>query len=121
MDYRGVVFILLISFFSHSLLARDDEKIMYPLKKEIVYSTMIRYLAIDSEAKISEKDIEGAYIIFSKDDKEEIIVGKIELIEREGKKTEMKIRFEGAIYKKNRFLKKFKEKLEEEQNIKIGG
>ncbi|MBN2693387.1 hypothetical protein JXR93_01870 [bacterium] len=121
MDHRGVIFILLISFFSHTLFAGDDEKIIYPLKKEIIYSTMVRYLAIDNEAKISEKDIEGAYIIFSKDDKEEIIIGKIELIEREEKKTEMKIKFEGAIYKKNRFLKKFKEKLEEEQDIKIGG
>ncbi len=83
---------------------------------------MIRYLVIDEGCKISEKDIEGAYIIFSKDDKEESINGKIELIERDDeKKTEMKIKFEGANYKKIKLLKKFKEKLEEEHNIKIGG
>lgn len=76
---------------------------------------MIRFLVVEQNSKIIEKDIEGAYIKFKSVKKE--ISGVIEIIKINDKKTELKMNFEGAHYKLVLFFKNFNKKLKSEQKI----
>ena len=106
--------IVLILVFSINLFALQESK-TYNYSLERVYSTMVRYLVVDKNSKIIQKDIEGAYIKFenSKDE----YSGIIEIIKISSEKTELKINFKGAHYKLVLFFRKFDDKLKSEQSI----
>ena len=107
------ILFLIIFLFTINIFALTENKI-YEYKLETVYSTLIRYLVVDNNYKIVEKDIEGAYIIFDSKD----IKGKIELIKRREKIVEMVLHFDGAHYKLILFMKNFNKKITEEQEKK---
>ena len=90
----------------------ESKKFNYPL--DVVYSTMIRYLIVDENAEIIQKDIEGAYIKFNSKDKK--ISGVIEIIKIDKKKSKLIVNFEGAHYKMVLFFKKFDKKITDEQD-----
>ncbi len=107
------IIVIIILLFSINLHALNSKKV-YDYSLETVYSTLIRYIVLKKECKILEKDIEGAYIIFTSKD----ISGKIELIKRGKKKVEMILHWKSAHYKMVLFMKDFEKKLFDEQKIK---
>ena len=98
--------------FSTNIYALKEDK-TYDYSLEVVYSTMVRYLIVDQNAEITQKDMEGAYIKFKS--KTKGISGIIEMIKIDSKKTKMIINFEGAHYKLILFLKNFDKKIIDEQ------
>jgi len=108
-----LLFISLILILSTNICALNKtETYNYSLKT--IYSTMIRFLVIEEDAEIIQKDIEGAYIKFKSKSKE--ISGIIEIIKINDKKTKLNLNFEGAHYKLILFFKNFNKKLKSEQD-----
>lgn len=104
--------IILLLLTGSIVLGSSNRTYNYSLKK--VYSTLIRYIAVNRRDKILEKDIEGAYIIFQINDSGKTIEGSVEIIDRGKEKSQMKLYFKGAHYREVLFMKKFEKKLKEE-------
>jgi hypothetical protein len=113
-----VVFVLCTgAFAAQPAHGRKSKLVSYAL--EVVYPTCIRYIRIDRNWPIAEKDQEGGYIIFTYIDKS----GKrsraaVELIRR-GKEKAAKTRIVVTIgaapaYVENEFLDKLANKLKQE-------
>jgi len=108
-----ILFLIIMLFvFSTNIYALKEDK-TYDYSLEVVYSTMVRYLIVDQNAEITQKDMEGAYIKFKS--KTKGISGIIEMIKIDSKKTKMIINFEGAHYKLILFLKYFNKKIIDER------